>query len=496
MIKKIWNNIEKTGLRHNSDALEEQNIILVNSISFLTATFCFLLILILFVSLPGRGWTNTRLFLLGAGVFYFGNIIFNSLGKFQFSKLIICCGTPLFILFISIFDKQVHPEFVTIKDFFFYRFMALCTTIFPLLVFRTKDLLKMILCSIPGFFVLVFGDQIHEWLGVGLGSFGYQDPSKLAFDIMVGLAFLALFGFIFNLKNLNERYYKKIDNQKLELEKQNFEITAQSEKLRANHDHLINAKKIIEDQNQKLEMVVAERTKNLLNANEQLVIQKNELTQFSFAISHNLKSPVTSLKGLLNLFEDNELSPANKEVYDYMYKTVDSMIDLFSDLNEIIDLRNELYQKTSLENLDKEVDYITDLLRKDIISQKVKINFTRHCETEIVVNKHKLRSILLNLISNSIKYRSPERTPEIDITVKESDGFFRWTVRDNGLGMDMQEVGERLFQIFQRFHSHVEGKGLGLYLINLQVESMGGEIKVESEPGEFTLFKFTHKKIT
>jgi signal transduction histidine kinase len=97
-------------------------------------------------------------------------------------------------------------------------------------------------------------------------------------------------------------------------------------------------------------------------------------------------------------------------------------------------------------------------------------------------------SILMNLISNAIKYRHPDRTPKISIRTRQVGSEVCLTVSDNGLGIDLDTFGEKLFTLYGRFHSHVDGKGLGLYLVKTHVQAMGGRIEVISEPGVGTTF--------
>jgi len=92
-----------------------------------------------------------------------------------------------------------------------------------------------------------------------------------------------------------------------------------------------------------------------------------------------------------------------------------------------------------------------------------------------------LDSILVNLISNSIKYRHPHRSPVIKLKTELAGDFIKLTVEDNGLGIDLALCRDKLFTLYSRFHNHVEGKGLGLYLVKTQITAMGGTIDVESE---------------
>ncbi len=106
-----------------------------------------------------------------------------------------------------------------------------------------------------------------------------------------------------------------------------------------------------------------------------------------------------------------------------------------------------------------------------------------------------LDSILLNLIYNAIKYRHPERPPVIAIRSEIKDNYFLLTIQDNGLGMDMSLCKDKIFTLYRRFHLHIEGKGMGLYLVKTQMVAMGGKIDVESRVNEGTTFYLSFKHI-
>jgi signal transduction histidine kinase len=99
-----------------------------------------------------------------------------------------------------------------------------------------------------------------------------------------------------------------------------------------------------------------------------------------------------------------------------------------------------------------------------------------------------LESILHNLLSNALKYHSPQRRPAIHVKSWQQEEQAYLSVSDNGLGMDLTKVGDKLFGLYKTFHEHKEAKGLGLYLTKLQVEALGGTIRVESQPDHGTTF--------
>ncbi|MGF1638078.1 MAG: ATP-binding protein [Cyclobacteriaceae bacterium] len=495
MLKRLLGYIETIGLEKNSDPNEERNIIMVNRLSLYSSFFVFVILIALFAGLPGRGWTPTRILLLVAGFLFSANLLLNKAGLFLLAKIMVSTVPVLFSLFISIFDKIYNVEFMTIKDFFFYRFLALTVTIFPLFIFSTRQIFLMILLSLPGIIVVVFGDYIHKLMGVGLSDFGFIDDASIIFDVMVGLAYIALFGFVLSLRLINDRYHNKISEQYQVLKLRNEEVLAQSEELKSGHDSLVEANRTIENQNRILEKMIDEKSQKLVMANEQLVLHNNELNQFSFAISHNLKSPVTSLKGLLYLFNESELSANNKEIYGYLKRTVNTMDSLYSDLGKILDLRQDLYQFNSLVMIEDEISIIKELLKKDLNNAGAELKLTSKSNEGIFTNKHKLRGIFHNLVSNAIKFKSPKRPLQIEVSFEESEEFYKFSVKDNGLGMDNKKHGDRVFHMFQRFHPDIDGKGLGLYMVKQQVESMGGSIELRSEPDVGSTFCFCIRKL-
>src|SRR5690606_34956446 len=103
-------------------------------------------------------------------------------------------------------------------------------------------------------------------------------------------------------------------------------------------------------------------------------------------------------------------------------------------------------------------------------------------------NRAYVYSILHNLISNAIKYKSAHRDLLIEINSVKEESRLRISVKDNGSGMDLELVRPHLFQLYKRFHTGPDGKGLGLYLVKMQLNAIGGKVDVESKPEEGTTF--------
>jgi signal transduction histidine kinase len=156
-------------------------------------------------------------------------------------------------------------------------------------------------------------------------------------------------------------------------------------------------------------------------------------------------------------------------------------------LTEITKLQKENISEPSAVFLPALVADVELDLAQVIQAAQAKIihDFTR-CPT-IPFSKKNMRSILYNLISNAIKYHSPERPPVVQVLCTEKAEFYVLSVKDNGLGIDLSQQ-HKLFTMFKRLHSHVEGSGIGLYMVKKIIENAGGKIEVQSKLGEGSIF--------
>ena len=227
---------------------------------------------------------------------------------------------------------------------------------------------------------------------------------------------------------------------------------------------------------------------------EELVKNNQDLQQFSFITSHNLRAPVANLLSLLSLYNmDNPSDDFNQILVE---KFKDATTQLNSTLNDLV---NILVIKSN-NNIEREDISFTDIylvVKKNIdnlLKQQQGEVFANFSEIDTIqYNRIHIESIFLNMISNAIRYSSPDRKPIIKIRSYFQNNWVIVEFADNGLGMDLNRYGDRLFGLYQRFHAHKEGKGLGLYMTKSQVTAMGGKIEVESEPGVGTTFKIYFK---
>ncbi|MBX9850888.1 MAG: PAS domain S-box protein [Cytophagaceae bacterium] len=230
----------------------------------------------------------------------------------------------------------------------------------------------------------------------------------------------------------------------------------------------------------------------LENKNKELLKINADLDNFIYTASHDLKAPIANLEGLINSFfediTDNTLD--NNQLVNYR-SLIGSSIQRFQntiqELTEISKIQKGggITEKIYLPDLIEDVKLdINDLIGK--YNAKIITDFAK-CEEIYFVRKN-LKSIFYNLISNGIKYSDPKREPVVEIRCfKENSNYFI-EVRDNGLGIKAQNKS-KLFTMFKRFHDHVEGTGIGLYIVKRIIENSGGKIEVESQEGQGALFR-------
>ncbi|HEY9184927.1 MAG TPA: PAS domain-containing sensor histidine kinase [Salegentibacter sp.] len=230
-----------------------------------------------------------------------------------------------------------------------------------------------------------------------------------------------------------------------------------------------------------------EEERNSLLAN--LTRVNAEFKQLTYTTSHDLRSPVNNLISLLSLIDTSKIQDEDNLLNIEMLET--SAFQLKNTLNKHIDILNEedkLNVKCEKINLKDTLDNTLEPLRALIEGSKTVFNIDFTEVPYINFNVFYLHSIFLNLISNSIKYSRPGITPKINITSQKTDDFIRIIFTDNGLGFDMEKVGSKIFGLHQSFHDHQDSKGIGLYLVNNYMNSLGGSISLESKVNVGTSF--------
>lgn len=229
----------------------------------------------------------------------------------------------------------------------------------------------------------------------------------------------------------------------------------------------------------------------LKKINKELVQQNMQLNQYSYIISHNLRGPIVTLLGLAEIFDQySEDKTLQKEIIGHIKKSTVHLDNIIRDLNLILSNSDEAELPKVNVDFEEEISVVKDLLKSQIENAQATI-YTDFREVPSLFSvKSYIQSILLNLMSNSLKYKNIDQPAVIHIqTKKEDDSTVCISFQDNGLGFDVARNKDKIFGFYKRFHTHVEGKGLGLYLLKNQVDILKGKVEVESKINEGTTFK-------
>ena len=295
-------------------------------------------------------------------------------------------------------------------------------------------------------------------------SFAVKDPGT---DALLGLATIAI--------DITDRKQKEAQLQRFQeqLAVANEELAAANEELIASNQELVET--------------------NLL-----LTSVNADLDNFVYAASHDLKAPISNIQGLLQLLErhlspESLAAPNTKKVLRMMDNSVARFMKTIANLSEITKLQKEANQPTEAVNLAEVVRDVQMDIAQDIEKAQAQINVSIYACGPIHFAPKNLRSVVYNLLSNAIKYRSPRRKPVVDIRCEETPEYQVLTVSDNGLGMNLT-AESKLFTMFRRLHDHVEGTGVGLYIVKKIVENAGGKIIVQSQPDQGSTFTVYFKR--
>ncbi|MBD0257261.1 MAG: PAS domain-containing sensor histidine kinase [Cytophagales bacterium] len=240
---------------------------------------------------------------------------------------------------------------------------------------------------------------------------------------------------------------------------------------------------------------LAERQQEALeHKNNQLQKTNRDLENFIYTASHDLRSPITNIEALMTVLRkriagSDCLNAGIEEVLDRVTASVTRLNRTIIDLTEISRLQRDLEESLSDEIVNVKEVY------EDIMADITHAGEDRRCfiQTDFQVHqlrfsKKNFRSILYNLLSNAIKYQSSGRECVIWLRTRLEEPCVVLAVKDNGLGIS-ERHREQLYTMFKRFHDHVEGSGIGLFMVKRIIDNAGGKIILESQEGSGSEFK-------
>jgi PAS domain S-box-containing protein len=228
--------------------------------------------------------------------------------------------------------------------------------------------------------------------------------------------------------------------------------------------------------------------------NEELLRINNDLDSFVYTASHDLKSPIANLEGLATVLQESlggKLNQEDLKVLHLLGLSVNKLKKTIADLTDITRVQKQLTERHEHLLFEEILEDVKADIESLVASSGGRV-ITEFKMPEIVYARKNLRSILYNLLSNAIKYRSPDRPLLVRVRTKQVGTEIVFSVQDNGLGIKSQHL-HKLFSMFTRLHNHVEGTGIGLYMIKRIIENNGGSIHVDSEIGKGTRFTVRFK---
>ncbi|MDO1513557.1 PAS domain-containing protein [Maribacter confluentis] len=241
----------------------------------------------------------------------------------------------------------------------------------------------------------------------------------------------------------------------------------------------------------KAEQKILEANKKLKNSTIELTATNKQLAEFNHITSHNLRSPVSNLNALLGLYKDPFYKNLKEELFQKFEIVIDHLTSTLDTLVESLKVKHEATSAIQKLSFEETLKKTKEILAAEIMQTKAVIKSDFNDVPKIMYNQIYLESIFLNLIGNAMKYKSKDRVPEIEIESKEINGSVYLSFKDNGIGIDLKQHGDKLFGLNKVFHRHPDAKGIGLFLTKAQVEAMGGSISAQSEVNVGSTFTVT-----
>jgi len=232
-----------------------------------------------------------------------------------------------------------------------------------------------------------------------------------------------------------------------------------------------------------------EREQELLKTLEIVSAQNSRLLNFAHIVSHNLRSHSGNIEMLLDIIDEEKESNFLDESFTHLRSSSNALTQTIDHLKELVEIQTELIHKRENLNLNKYLGKTLGILGEEISKNKVIIKNKISNEETITFNPAYLESVLLNFTSNAIRYSHPDRTPVISYSIKSNESQKILQIQDNGIGINLEKHGKKLFGMYKTFHKHQDSRGIGLFITKNQIEAMGGSVHVKSQVGVGTTFK-------
>jgi len=267
--------------------------------------------------------------------------------------------------------------------------------------------------------------------------------------------------------------------------------------------HILARIECEEDESHKLAKVkgtimdITEKKQALINLQHsyQMVVEQNErLLNFSYIVSHNLRSHTSNIQGLIEIIREVETFEEKRELFNLLAEVTQSLDESITDLNEVIHIQKSkggLAEEIALQPF---LNRIKNILKREIKQSGIIINENIPEDVILHFNSAYLESVLLNIVSNAIKYRDSKKNSEINIIFREEENYKVLEISDNGIGIDLESNKGQIFGMYETFTDFKNSRGIGLFVSNNQMKAMGGKIEIDSELHKGTVFTLYFKK--
>jgi len=230
-----------------------------------------------------------------------------------------------------------------------------------------------------------------------------------------------------------------------------------------------------------------------LKGSIEVMTQSNlQLKNFTHILSHNIRNHANNISQLTSFIETDGLDEENADLFQRIAKVSQGLNTTLDDLSEAIKIQENSLLSDKL-NFEEVISGVLEILQSDLDSNEVEIR-KELWTSQVVFPRLYMDSIIMNLVTNAVKYRKPDVAPIITLrTYTDGNNRVVLECEDNGLGIDLEIHGKKIFGLYKTFSDRKDAHGVGLFLTKTQVESQGGQIYVDSELNVGTTFKIIFK---
>ena len=228
-----------------------------------------------------------------------------------------------------------------------------------------------------------------------------------------------------------------------------------------------------------------EELRGLINVTS---LQNKKLINFAHIVSHNLRSHTANFSMLLEFLANERDDSEKQNIMKMLVEASDNLLETLDNLNEVMTISSNVNIKKTPVNLKAKIDRAEKNLSAFLKNNKATLINTIQDNVIIPVVPTYIDSILMNFITNAVKYKSSKRNPIIKLSAQRSKGYTILSIEDNGLGIDLKRYGDKLFGMYKTFHNNDDARGIGLYITKNQIEAMNGKIVVQSEVNKGSIF--------